>query len=283
MDSPWRQASLTVPAAAMKIPTMLCEDESRLLYWLTSEWAKGIGAVCDLGCFAGGSTARLAAGMSSAGNDSKIHAYDYFTISKEHKREFLYSKGVRKFWGENLLPTAKKLLKPWHDKIVYHKGDVATADWNGGPIEILFIDVMKSTDSADSIAKNFFPHLLAEQSVIVHQDYLHWKNPWITVQMQLLSDFFTPVAWAEQGSVVFSVDKVPEKDQIHAAQVSNLSDERMIELLQQAMHAAPGYFAKRQIARSILATQESPGCRTPWFYTKHQEDDPRIEDVLDLA
>ena len=51
---PWLDQKL--PDEAARVPTMLTEEEGQLLYWLTGTYATGAGVICDLGCFAGGST-----------------------------------------------------------------------------------------------------------------------------------------------------------------------------------------------------------------------------------
>jgi hypothetical protein len=45
-----------LPAAVADSISMLTLDEKQFLYWLTSEYFSGIGAIIDAGCFIGGST-----------------------------------------------------------------------------------------------------------------------------------------------------------------------------------------------------------------------------------
>lgn len=278
-NKPWKD-NIAIPTQATRVPTMLCDDESKLLFWLGANWYNGAGAICDLGCFAGGSTARLAAGLEKSTLNFCIHAYDYFTISKEHKHEFLYKHGVRRFFGENLLKTAKHLLKPWKGNIKFHKCDITYVKWSNEPIEILFVDAMKSPQTGDSIANNFYPYLLPKKSIIIQQDYLHWKNPWVIAQMQLLKDFFKPIAWADEGSVVFSVEKTPSPVQLKSMNLSGVDDNAMVNLLKEAMLTAPSLSNKRKIARSIIITLDTPNCRTPWHYNIHEPQDPRIDELV---
>ena len=58
---PWRDA--TLPADAIGIPTMLSKDERRVLYGLARDHARDDAAIVDAGCFLGGSTAALLAGV----------------------------------------------------------------------------------------------------------------------------------------------------------------------------------------------------------------------------
>ncbi|MCB2131987.1 MAG: hypothetical protein KDD96_06205, partial [Rhodobacteraceae bacterium] len=77
--TPWRDIADQIPQRARAVPTMLKAEEQALYFWIARDWAKGAGAIVDLGCFAGGSTARLAAGAEAAGYAAEIHAYDRFS------------------------------------------------------------------------------------------------------------------------------------------------------------------------------------------------------------
>lgn len=279
-EAPWSSGDWKPPASAMRVPTMLSEEEGCLLYWLGANWVTGAGAVCDLGCFAGGSTARLAAGLADSSTEAPVHAYDFFTISPQHKEKFLYSNGVRRFWGRNLLPTVRRLLKPWSGRVTFHKTDIVDARWSSGPIEVLFVDVMKSPEAADAVGKTFYPSLLPGRSVLVHQDYQHWRQPWIAAQMELLRPAFRPIAWADQGTVVFAVDDVPDPALSRSASVSSLSDDRMIELVKSAISRAATRSARHQLARAVLGLKDNPGCRTPFRFDPRPINGARVRALL---
>src|SRR5690349_17088541 len=74
-----------VPEAA-DAPTMLIPDERRLLFYLASKYYTGRGAIIDGGCFLGGSTTALAAGLEAwlerSGTPALpgIHSYDLFEV-----------------------------------------------------------------------------------------------------------------------------------------------------------------------------------------------------------
>ena len=70
-----------------------------------------------------------------------------------------------------------------------HKGDITKstyADLRG--IEVLSIDVAKNADLMLFCAKQFFPHLIPGQSIILHQDYIYAYQPWLHVAMELMAD-----------------------------------------------------------------------------------------------
>ena len=95
---PWDDVDL--PPDAVAVPTMLTDEEGALLHWLTRDYATGAGAICDLGCFVGGSTARLASGVAAAGRSTKVHAFDHFTLTEAQKERYLYSAGIAPFRGQ---------------------------------------------------------------------------------------------------------------------------------------------------------------------------------------
>ncbi|MEL6478339.1 MAG: class I SAM-dependent methyltransferase [Pseudomonadota bacterium] len=281
---PWDDPAWDPPAEALAVPTMLTEEEGRLLHWLGASWAEGAGAICDLGCFAGGSTARLAAGTAAnPGKTGPIHAFDFFTISPEHKQKFLYDNGVPRFWGSNLLPCARRLLTPWEDRVDLHKTDIADEHWQGGPIEILFVDAMKTPATGDAILRSFFPALIPGRSVIVHQDYQHWRQPWIPAQMQMLAHALRPIAWCARNTVVFGVDHLPPQVELASAAMAEISDQRMTLLLQRAVKAAPKGHARRVLAQMILALEDRPDCRIPRLYDRSGFTPERIRATIRQA
>src|SRR4051812_25295238 len=70
-------------ARSLRPANTLQSEERNLLHWLTSRYYSGFGAIVDVGCFVGDSTAVLAAGLrgNAAANviDTTIHAIDDFS------------------------------------------------------------------------------------------------------------------------------------------------------------------------------------------------------------
>ncbi len=275
---PWLRTA--VPDAAMRIKTMLTEEEGSLLYWLTRDYADGSGAVCDLGCFAGGSTARLAAGIADAGRKTRLAAFDHFTLSDPQKDRYLYPAGIAPFAGNDMLHAVRTLLAPWQDFVDLRQGDIRRTNWTDGPIEILFIDAAKSPKGADHIAATFFPHLMAGRSIIVQQDYLHWRQPWIPAQMQLLSETTTPVAWCQDGTVAFLVTAAIDQQQLRRSKVAALDDAAYISLLRDALPRFPKRRQRALLARAILGVQDNPGARLPREFDGSAVNRDRIDAVL---
>src|SRR5262249_632953 len=69
-------------------------------------------------------------------------------------------------------------------------GDLLTQRWTGERIEILFSDVCKSLGLNSYVVKTFFPCLIPNHSVVIHQDFYHPWHPYIHYSMQFLKPHF---------------------------------------------------------------------------------------------
>ena len=225
-EKPW----MALPDAALEptrqVPTMLRPAERRLYLWLAESWADGAGEIVDLGCFAGGSTALLAEGMRRSGRGGRrVHGFDAFRISEPLKRKYLYKAGVPPFEGDDMLAVSRALLAPWDDLVRLHPGRIEQQGWDGAPIEILTLDASKSVTTMDAMAEIFFPHLIPGRSVIVQQDFLHWKQPWVAVQMERMAAWFQPLALAPSDSVAFLCTAPVDDAALAAGRCRGLGDQ----------------------------------------------------------
>ena len=256
---PWRDVNPSVLEATKQVPTMLAQQEQRLYHWITAHWATGAGAIVDLGCYAGGSTARLAEGHRIAGLTSTIHAYDRFGVNQFGKDKHLYPAGVEPFEGDDLLPLATSLLQPWADRIKLHPGMIEDQTWPGDPIEVLVMDASKNTGTTDRFAEMFFPSLIPGKSLVVQQDYLHWKQPWIAVQMELMAACFTPVAFAPNDTIVFRCDAPVDADTLAKGRVTDLPQATMMSSLKAAKERLNSLELGNKINRLLKAARVNPG------------------------
>lgn len=263
---PWRQVGDDVLAPAAHVPTMLHLHEQQLYYWLTRNNIGGAGAVVDLGAFAGGSTARLAQGLADAQSDAVLHAYDRFTADQAVKDQYLYPAGIDPFEGNDITALAKRLLSPWRDRIHLHRGEIQDTGWDAkqGPIAVLILDACKRPEWTDSTAASFYPHLVAGQSVINHQDFLQWNQFWLPPHMALMADFFAPLAFVKGTSVLFRCVRVPSPADIAARSVAQMDDCQMIEALQDTKRRFRGWGIGPMLNRMIQTIRLNPGERRHW-------------------
>jgi hypothetical protein len=146
----------------------------------------------------------------------------------------LYPAGVPEFDGPNMLPTSQALLAPWGDKVRIHAGMIEDQSWDEAPIEILIVDAGKNTMLCDSIAKTFFRSLIPGKSLVVHQDYMHHKQPWLAVQMELMSEYFEPVAYCAPDTVVFLNTRQIDDAALDVGRTDNLEDKAFMNTLRAA-------------------------------------------------
>jgi hypothetical protein len=188
---------------------MTSRQEQQWLRRYAARNYRGAGAIVDLGCFLGATTIALAEGLAlnRQAKRKQIHAYDLFIWNEGYEK---WSRGTEVEGlftpGSTSMPEFLRRTQKWRDYIVIHQGDLRQARWEHGPIEFLFIDVMKSADLATAIGSSFFPHLMPAKSYVAHQDFAHCFTPWIHFLTFRLRDYFSFVADLPQSSL-FRLEK----------------------------------------------------------------------------
>ena len=256
-SSTWRQRA--VPASSANVPTMLIADELRLLHYLAEECYTGEGCIVDAGCFLGGSTVALADGLRRnlrrrrCTEEKLIHSYDRFEI-EEWTLPLYFSESDKA--GESFRPLFDRNTVQFANLVEVHTGDIRSVQWQGGLIEILFLDIAKHWTTCDWITWQFFPHLIPGKSVVVQQDYLynHW-NAWLHVTMEFYSDYFEYVCDTEFNSVMFLNTKRIPDDVLREKTVESLTTAEKVEL----MDRAAGRFTGAQADLLRSAKQEFLG------------------------
>lgn len=264
---PWRDLSDTDLGAATAVPTMLSSEERRFYLWLAETCTAGRGAIVDLGCFAGGSTAYLAEGARRSGHDQPIHAFDRFRASDPVKADVLYAAGIAQFEGTDILPLARDLLARW-SQITLHAGPIEAQSWTGPPIELLIIDAAKSVALADHIAASFFPALIPGRSIIVQQDFLHWKTPWLPAQMELMAGHFRPIAYCAPDTVAFMCTKPVTEEALDAGRVTARRDTELAEALRAMGGRLAAWDLRPRLATSLAALKRNPHKRRAKDFTR---------------
>jgi hypothetical protein len=225
---PWRAIELSESARA--VMTMLSLEERQLLYWLTSAYWSGTGAIVDGGCFVGGSTVPLAEGLRAAGRHSVVDVYDLFKV-EPYMTDF-YFKDHDLSAGDSFRPLFDANTAHLADLLQVHAGNLTSERWRGEPIEILFVDFSKSWALNDFIVSEFFPCLIPGRSIVVQQDAVFAGCPWVALTMEAFSNYFEPVGFAEHCSIVYlCTNPIPRS----LAPVSALPHVRRIELMDQVI------------------------------------------------
>jgi len=249
---PWRDVALSPDAVG--IPTMLSKAERRLLYALARDYAGGDNAIVDAGCFLGGSTAALLAGVRDRKEPWRgppVESYDLFRVEAFTIPKFFEDVHV----GESFRPRFDAHVARFEVPHAVHEGDITELGWSGGPIDILFLDVLKSWEINDAVLRDFFPSLVPGRSIIVQQDYGYGDTPWIPITMELLRDSVVLLDWMEWGSHVFFVERELPVEVLQDG-ISGLDVDARLELIDQAAARAEGWVrGMLEISRAILVAE----------------------------
>jgi hypothetical protein len=221
------------------VKTMLSKEERRLLYTLAREYASGEGAIVDAGCFLGGSTVALLGGVRDRGvrwQGPPVASYDLFRVDPATISKY-FGDSVR--GGDSFRDRFDANVAGFGVPHVVHEGDIAAIGWEGGPIEVLFLDVLKTWELNDAVVRDFFPSLVPGRSVVVHQDYGWGWQPWIPITVELMGDSLRLVDWMEWGSHVFFVQEEIPAPALNG--VVGVDLDTRLELMQRAVDKSEGW------------------------------------------
>jgi hypothetical protein len=239
---------MDLPAEVVDVPTMLSLEERRLLYALARDYASGEGAIVDAGCFLGGSTAALLAGLRdrpAPWSGPPVVSYDRFRI-EAYTVPLFFNDDPSAVVGESFRSRFDANVAGFDVPHVVREGDVTAMGWAGGPIDILFLDLDKSWRINDALLRDFFPSLVPGRSVIVHQDYGWGCMPWIPITVELMVDSLRLIDGMEAGSHVFFVEREIPAELIERG-VSGMDHDRQLELIDMAIGRLDGW------ARGMIA------------------------------
>jgi hypothetical protein len=226
--------AVALPDAVLAPKTMLSDAERRLLFWLGAEHARGDGAIVDAGCFVGGSTVALAEGLrvNPRAGDAYVDAFDRFTVDEFMATSYLTEYGLRA--GDSFRPVFEANTADVRDRVVVHEGDLADADWQGRPIDVLFVDIAKTWELNDVVMRRFFGWLAPDRSIVVQQDMAHALCPWLAITMELLADHFELLGYVEHNSVVYRCRATIPPNAVPDS-LQDLPDDRKLALLDRAI------------------------------------------------
>ncbi|MDY6939614.1 MAG: hypothetical protein SWY16_18425 [Cyanobacteriota bacterium] len=235
---PWRSQEYNPSGNRLwTVPSMLIDEEKKMLSYITQYVFEGKGHILDLGCSIGGSTAFLSHGLSnnSYSNYWKIHSFDLFQVGNYERKTFFPLHNIEIPADSNMFPLFQKHTAPWSQLIEVHAGNILDYAWSGESIEILFVDIMKSAELYDYVIETFFPCLIPGESIIILQDYLFVSSgPWHIVLMELLKDKITRISHTAINSVIYlCTDRITQED-IENCKWDNISHSKKGESIARA-------------------------------------------------
>lgn len=217
-----------------EIESMLTMSERKLLLTIAKDYYSGEGVIIDGGCFLGGSTISICAGLIENQNFNifskpLVHSYDRFLVEPwAEGRNFSSSytkmdlnntsnEYQKRKPGDSFRDLFDINLTPYKTLLCVHEGDITKEPIIEGKIEILFLDILKGKKVCDFVTENYYRKMIPGRSLLIHQDYLFSGfNFHIHVTMELLEEYFTIVTNCECNSVVYIYDKeIPENFDLH--------------------------------------------------------------------
>ena len=196
-SSPWRAVSL--PASIAQMRTMLSHEEKQYLVWLTAEKFEGWGAIVDLGPWLGSSSAALAEGLKSRGKQDKVFSFDLFRWEPSYMGAVAHEDFQE---GYDFLPDFIREIGEYATWIEPQRQDLMNYRWDGGPIEILFVDAAKTWELTNAILKGFGAHLVPNRSRVVLQDFRYPITHWLPLIFDSRPDLWQEVESVEDGTTV---------------------------------------------------------------------------------
>jgi hypothetical protein len=191
----WKRIAL--PEDVLRIPSMLTHEELQYLSWLTAEVYEGWGAIIDLGPWLGSSSAALADGLRRAGRVGTVRAFDLFQWS----RSYMESQAPENLpEGEDFQFLFRRHIAPFAAWMDAEKQDLMHYRWEGGPIEILFVDAAKSWELTNQILRGFGQALVPNKSRVILQDYRFWYTYWLPLIFDSRPDVWEEAERIEYGT-----------------------------------------------------------------------------------
>lgn len=201
--------------------------EGAMVYYLARDWVSGRYPLVEVGSFLGGSASLIAAGlMANPGWDGrvKLHCHDLFEAKFGNMAEFIRNRidpGFRD--GQDFQYLFDAQTAEVAQAIAVHKGDFTEASWQGGPIELLFVDIAKTPELNRVVLERFLPSLRPGTGLMVNQDFHNPDNPWIHTSLGHLIDHFeVEEARADDSLLLRLREPIPAADLREAGRYEDL-------------------------------------------------------------
>ncbi len=168
---PWHRPSFD-HAILVGIDGWLSDREADLLFRLASQ-CTGKGAIVEIGSWKGKSTVCLSLG-SRKGVGTYVTAIDPHTGSSEHGTVDTYAEFLRNIERTGISPMVKPIRK--------RSQDVAK-EWQGGPVELLWIDGAHEYEFVLRDLLLWEPHLMEGGVIAFHDSTM--PGPWRVIEDHL--------------------------------------------------------------------------------------------------
>ena len=207
-----------LPQHLAQFPSMMSVDEKRLLFGAASKYFSGQGLIIDAGIFLGGSTLCFGEGLrvnsrfGSLRNKfaKPIISFDRAIVSARMP-DFFKRNNVEldAAPGDSFADYLKNAIKPVEDLVDLRIGDIVeTMKTLDEPIEILFLDVLKTPEVSKAVLSHFFPMLVPGRSIVVQQDYIYERLDYIKTDQEIFGDYFTYIGEVGSSAIFLCTRKI---------------------------------------------------------------------------
>lgn len=183
LDAPWRRLQFN----DISIPGMISSEEKQY-YLYVSRFYSGKGAVVELGPWLGCSTFFIINGLLKNSNFSgrQVNVYDDFVWRSswmdqhfmDERRPMNHADFQWVF--EEFTAPVKEYIRIFKSKICDYDGNenIEKISWNGGPVEMMYVDCGRTFDVNKSWYDVFSPYFIPGQTLLIMQDWrVHRERP----------------------------------------------------------------------------------------------------------
>jgi hypothetical protein len=154
--------------------------------------------------------------------------------------------------GESFRGVFDRTVGELLERVEVHEGDLLEERWDGGPIAVCFLDVLKSWELNRFGLRLFLPHLL-DGAILIQQDYVNPWQPWIAISMEHLAPYFELLGWVHYSSMVYRLRRpIPAQAlDLDLGELPAARKEQMLAAAAQRLKGPPR--GVLEAARAVLA------------------------------
>lgn len=213
-----------IPESVAAIPSMMSIGEREFLYGVAKDYYTGAGLIIDAGTFLGASTVCLGSGLKQNPRLAEIKAVwprpivsfelgiANPTMLVSFKRHQI---GGDLRSGDSFASIVENHIAPIAENVDMRFGDIMK---NGAikdetpkrktPVEILFLDVLKSPELSEFCFREYFPRLIPRRSLVIQQDYINGDLPFIHIHQEFFASKFEYVGELASSAIFRLVRRI---------------------------------------------------------------------------
>ena len=245
-----------------KIPGFTSQNERKYLYNFIKRHYKGNKDIVELGCAFGSLSVPILKALNERkAKTSKLHVYDLFQYHESFGNILSNSKFNGKIqYGDCFKHIYMHFTEQYNDLLKINKCDLSRTGIFNGSIDLLIIDAMKSEPVANSIVNSFFPRI-KKGSLIFHQDFCHYHEPWIHIIQYLYINHFIPICHIEDTSTyLFECRKEISEAEIMESNIMELQN----DIIEKAFDYSLSLVTEQPANQNIMA------CKIFCYMFKHE-------------